>query len=114
MSITIGLDPNRVTPNPEFGVGDFGEETSTEYVYVKVNGAIGARGEVVVFDTDGNAHPLTTSVDLIGRRCRDRSRCCGHRYVLLGSVSGRCRVPGGCKLCGPLVAEGYDGWRGGG
>ena len=68
-SSTIGLDPNRVTPNPEFGVGDFGTESSSEYVYVKVNGAIGARGEVVVFDTDGNAHPLTTSVDLVGRRC---------------------------------------------
>ena len=90
MSVTIGLDPNRVSPNPEFGLGDFGEESSTEYVYVKVNGAIGARGEVVVFDTDGNAHPSDHFSGPYWASCRDRSRCCGHRHVLLGSVSWRC------------------------
>ena len=68
MSLTIGLDPNRITENPEFGVNQFGSQDDHEFLYVKVNGAVGARGEVVVVDTDGNAHPLTTSVDLIGRR----------------------------------------------
>ena len=65
---TIGLDPNRVTANPEFGINSFGEQADKAFVYVKINAAVGEAGEVVVIATDGLAHPITTSNDLIGRR----------------------------------------------
>ena len=67
-STTIGLDPNRVTPNPEFGINSFGEQSDKAFVYVKINGAVGEAGEVIVIANDGLAHPITTSFDLIGRR----------------------------------------------
>ena len=65
---TIGLDPNRIDTFASFGIGSFGSEADSEYLYVKVSGAVGERGEVVVVDADGNAQPLTTAVDLVGRR----------------------------------------------
>ena len=68
MSITIGLDPNRVTPNPEFGVGQFGSSDENEYIYVKASSAFGATGEVAVIDNDNEAAPLTTANDSVGRR----------------------------------------------
>ena len=69
MSRIIGLNPTGIDVDPQFGINQFGSQDDHEYLYVKVNGAIGARGEVVVVDTDGLAHPITTSVDLVGRRC---------------------------------------------
>ena len=69
MSTTIGLAPNRIDETPAFGVNQFGSQDDHEFLYVKVNGAVGEKGEVLVVDTDGNAHPITTSVDLVGRRC---------------------------------------------
>ena len=67
-STTIGLDPTSIDTFPAFGIGSLGSEADAEYIYVKVNGTVGERGEVVVVDADGNARPLTTSVDLVGRR----------------------------------------------
>ena len=69
MSRIIGLNPTGIDLDPQFGVNQFGSQDDHEYLYVKVNGAVGARGEVLVVDTDGLAHPITTSVDLVGRRC---------------------------------------------
>ena len=69
MSRIIGLNPTGIDVDPQFGLNQFGPHDDKEFCYVKVNGAIGARGEVVVLDTDGNAYPITTSVDFIGRRC---------------------------------------------
>ena len=68
MGLTIGLDATRIDSSPAFGVNNFGSQADKEYLYIKVNGAIGGQGEVAVIDTDGNAHPITTTVDLIGRR----------------------------------------------
>ena len=68
MSITIGLDPNRVTPHPEFGVGQFGSSDENEYIYVKASSAFGATGEVAVIDNDNEVAPLTTANDSVGRR----------------------------------------------
>ena len=68
MSITIGLDPNRVTANPEFGVGQFGSSDENEYIYVKASSAFGATGEVAVIDNDNEVAPLTTANDSVGRR----------------------------------------------
>ena len=68
MSSTIGLDPNRVTPDPEFGLGQFANSDDSEYIYVKASSAFGATGEVVVIDNDNEAAPLTTSNDSVGRR----------------------------------------------
>ena len=43
----IGLDPNvSIDTFPAFGIGSFGSEADSEYIYVKVNGAVGERGEV--------------------------------------------------------------------
>ena len=67
MSITIGLDPNRVTANAEFGVGEFGSSNENEYIYVKASSAFGTTGEVAVIDNDNEAAPLTTSNDFVGR-----------------------------------------------
>ena len=89
MSITIGLDPNRVTPNPEFGINSFGEQSDKAYVYIKVNGAIGQAGEVVVIATDGLAHPITTSFDLIGRRVGIAPGSGGDRLLLLAAGTRR-------------------------
>ena len=69
MALTIGLNPTGIDAYPQFGVNQFGSQDDHEFLYVHVNGAVGARGEVIVVDTDGLAHPLTTSVDLVGRRC---------------------------------------------
>ena len=68
MASTIGLNPTGIDDTAQFGVNEFGSLADHDFLYVKINGAVGAKGEVVVVDTDGNAHPITTSVDLIGRR----------------------------------------------
>ena len=68
MSSTIGLDPNRVSANPEFGINQFGDVEDKSFVYVQFNSAVGEKGEVCVIANDGLAHPLTTSTDLVGRR----------------------------------------------
>ena len=68
--LTIGLDPRRVTENPEFGIGSFGSRDDSEYIYVKASQAIGEVGEVVAIHADdSDAVPLVTpTTNLVGRR----------------------------------------------
>ncbi len=67
MSLTVGLDPNRIDTAAEFGLGFYGVEAGAHYVYVRIAGAVAQKGEVMAIDADHDAYPLTTTTDLEGR-----------------------------------------------
>ena len=68
MSWTIGIDPHRVDDAALFGLGEYGAESGSEYIYVRTNAAVAQAGEVVVVALNHSAHPVTTATDLIGRQ----------------------------------------------
>ena len=68
MTWIIGLDPRRVDDAPLFGLGEYGSESGSIYLYVKTNVVVSQAGEVLVVADDFFAHPVTTSTDLVGRQ----------------------------------------------
>ena len=68
MSLTLGLDPNRVDASPQFGVGSFGSQADAEYIYVRSVAAISQKGAVLSIDGNNHASELTPTNDAIGNR----------------------------------------------
>ena len=111
MGLTIGLDANRIDSTPEFGVNQFGEQADKAFVYVKINGAISQAGEVIVIANDGLSHPITTSVDLVGRRvgiAPDAAAIGTYCWILVRGET-RFLVAGNCRRHSALRATAVGG-----
>ena len=111
MGLTIGLDATRIDATPAFGVNSFGEQADKAFVYVQINGAVSQAGEVVVIANDGLSQPITTSVDLVGRRvgiAPDVAAIGTYCWLLVRGES-RFLVAGNCRRHSALRATAVGG-----